>query len=137
MSRSLHYGGLVFDTGGRVLLREPKGHFGLYVWTFPKGGPEEGETPEETAVRETQEETGLGVEVLERIPGSFSGTTSDNVYFLMRPTGQVGEPDDETATLRWATPDEARDLIRMTKTPEGVKRDLDVLEAALVLRSRS
>lgn len=137
MGRKLHYGGVLFDTEGRVLLREPRGHFGRYVWTFPKGSPEEGESPEETALRETQEETGFAAEVLHQIPGTFLGTRSDNVYFLMRPVGQVSEPDEETATLRWAAPAEARELIRMTKTPEGVKRDLDVLEAALRLRSRS
>ncbi len=55
-SKELHYGGVVFDTEGRVLLREPSGHYGGYVWTFPKGGPEGSEMPEETALRETLEE---------------------------------------------------------------------------------
>jgi hypothetical protein len=41
------------DAAGRILLREPSGHFDGYVWRFRKGRPEGGETPEETALRET------------------------------------------------------------------------------------
>src|SRR5437879_10429948 len=53
------YGGVIFDDKGRVLLREPTGHYDRYVWTFSKGRPEPGESPEDTAIRETREETGL------------------------------------------------------------------------------
>jgi 8-oxo-dGTP pyrophosphatase MutT (NUDIX family) len=42
----------------RVLLRRPRGDFDGYVWTFPKGRPEPGETPELAALREVKEETG-------------------------------------------------------------------------------
>ena len=52
------YGGIVVDAKGRILLREPSGHFDGYVWTFPKGRPQPGETAEEAALRETREETG-------------------------------------------------------------------------------
>lgn len=41
--------------------RAPKGEPGS--WTFPKGHPDEGETDEECAVRETLEETGVGVQL--------------------------------------------------------------------------
>lgn len=37
-------------------------------WSFPKGHCEEGETDEETAVREAQEETGLTVKLLNPLP---------------------------------------------------------------------
>lgn len=98
------YGAVIVDTEGRILLREPSGHFDGYVWTFSKGRPQPGESPEEASLRETREETGVPAEIITRIPGTFSGGTTDNIYFLMRPTGPAGKPDKETAGLRWATP---------------------------------
>jgi hypothetical protein len=38
------YGGVVIEPNGRLLLRRPKGDFDGYVWTFPKGRPDAGET---------------------------------------------------------------------------------------------
>jgi 8-oxo-dGTP pyrophosphatase MutT (NUDIX family) len=61
-------GGVVFrrtDAGVRVLLiRDPYANWGL-----PKGHLEPEETPEQAAVREVQEETGLsGLAVVDRLP---------------------------------------------------------------------
>ena len=134
-SLKLACGGVIIDTEGRILLREPSGHFDGYVWTFSKGRPERGETPEKAALREVWEETGVFAEIVDRIPGTFSGGTTENIYFLMRPTGQCRPPDKETWSVRWVTPDEARVLISETTNRVGRKRDLAVLEAALTLRS--
>lgn len=134
--KALAYGGVVMDVSGRVLLREPSGHYDGYVWTFPKGRPSHGETPEETALRETREETGVVAEIVAEIPGVFAGGTTDNVYFLMRPTGEAGEPENETASVCWvATPERAREMIGETMNPVGRARDLAVLEAALAIHS--
>src|SRR5437660_1590222 len=109
-SMAMAYGGVVIDSEGLVLLREPANHYDDYVWTFSKGRPVEGELPEETALRETLEETGVIAEVVARIPGSFKGGTTDNAYFLMRPTGDAVAPIGETASIRWVTGEEARAL---------------------------
>jgi len=133
--KKLAYGGVVVDSEGRILLREPTNHFDGYVWTFPKGRPNGGETQEETALRETLEETGVFAEIVDRIPGSFPGGTTDNIYFLMRPTGRTESPcKKETASVLWTPPDKARRLIGETTNPVGLKRDLAVLEAAIALR---
>ena len=130
---NVSYGGVVLDDEGRVLLREPRNHFDRYVWTFAKGEPNEDETPEETALRETLEETGVGCEIVGRVPGSFRGGMGDNIYFAMRPNGQYEPPGNETWCVRWASPDEARELLARTTNEIGRKRDLGVLEAALDL----
>ena len=47
-------GGIVHNTEGQILMIFRRG-----VWDLPKGKAEEGETVEETAVREVLEETGI------------------------------------------------------------------------------
>ena len=125
------YGGVVFDKEGRVLLRKPTGGFGGYAWTFAKGRSRAGESPLETAAREVQEETGIEVEVGRRIPGVFRGTTGSDVFFLMTPVKDHKSFDAETEEIRWATPDEAKELIGETPSKMGRERDLAVLDAAL------
>jgi 8-oxo-dGTP pyrophosphatase MutT (NUDIX family) len=94
------------------------------LWALPKGTPDAGETVEETAVRETREETGLDVEI-ERPLSSIRyffvrGTTRFNKsvhFFLMRAVG--GSPDDHDAEfdeVRWVELPEA--LALMTHATE-------------------
>lgn len=132
--KPIAYGGVVFDSAGKLLLREPRGHFDDYVWTFPKGRPDKGETPEMAALRETREETGAEPRIIGLIPGEFEGGTTQNRYYLMTApdgSGGVASNDRETASVRWATPEEARELIMKTTNAKGRKRDLAVLEAGI------
>ena len=135
VGKKLAYGGVLFDTEGRVLLREPRGHFDDYVWTFAKGRPDPGEAPEVTALREVEEETGVKAIIVAPIPGDFIGGTTLNRYFLMVPTGPIRSlPTDspETASVCWVNPEDARALISLTKNKAGKLRDLAVLEAGIV-----
>lgn len=50
--------------GDRVLMVRRRIKEGELMWQFPAGGIEPGETAEEAAVRETEEETGLTVEAI-------------------------------------------------------------------------
>jgi ADP-ribose pyrophosphatase YjhB (NUDIX family) len=132
--KPVSFGGVVIDRDGRILLREPTGRYGGAGWTFPKGHPTGAETEEETALRETREETGVVTEIVARIPGVYEGTTTRNVYFLMRPVRSSGEPLNETAGVRWVgTPEEARRLIAGSPSRVVRGRDLAVLEAALTI----
>ena len=123
------YGGVLVDAKGRVLLREPKGHYGGYVWTFAKGRPDKGETPEQTALREVLEETGYHARIVAALPEAFGGDTTTG-FFLMEPVGDQGDFADETAKICWVTFSEASALIAQSKTTKGRQRDQLVLKTA-------
>ena len=127
------YGGVVINSRGLVLLREPAGHYKGDVWTFAKGRPAPGESPEQTALREVLEETGYRAAVIAKIPGSFDGKSTSNEYFLMLPVKDTKEFDGETQAIRWATGEEARQLIQLNRKPRRRRRDLRVLKLALAL----
>lgn len=125
------YGGVVVNDAGEILLREVANHWDGYVWTFPKGRPEPSETPEEAALREVLEETGVTARIVKRIPGTFAGGTTENVYFVMKMVAHDHEPEPaETATIRWVSLEDAPSLIDQTTNTVGRDRDRAVLEAA-------
>jgi 8-oxo-dGTP pyrophosphatase MutT (NUDIX family) len=74
------------DLSGALTIREPKNHYGGYVWTFAKGRVESGETPAQTAARELAEETGYTAQIVAFI-GDYQGDTSITRMYLGRQTG--------------------------------------------------
>lgn len=127
-------GGFVVDADGLILLREPKNHFDGYVWTFPKGGIDPGETDAQGALREVNEEAGVEVQIVAPIPGEWKGGTSINRYFLMDYLGDLPEGhDDETEQIAFVTYDEAKNLLSQTTNKRGRERDLEVLDAGYTL----
>lgn len=127
-------GGFVTDANGLILLREPKNHFDGYVWTFPKGGIDPGESDEQGAIREVEEEAGVKVRIVAPVPGEWKGGTSTNRYFLMDYLGELPEGhDEETEQVAWVTYDEAKAMISETKNKRGRERDLEVLDAGYAL----
>lgn len=130
MKKKSAYGGVVVRPDGKVLLREPRGHFGGYAWTFPKGRPDAGETGTEAALREVLEETGYRAEIVCEVPGRYEGFETETFYYLMSAGEQVQQPDPfETQSVVWVTFDEARELIGQTPYEVGRERDLAVLRA--------
>lgn len=69
-----------------LLIREFRMGVNGYVWAFPAGLMEEGETPEQTAARELKEETGLDIiKIRDILKSSFSctGVTDEKSYFVL------------------------------------------------------
>jgi 8-oxo-dGTP pyrophosphatase MutT (NUDIX family) len=124
------YGGVLINDAGRVLLRKPRGLHKTRVWTFAKGKPDEGETGEQTALREVFEETGVRAKIIRRIVVPPDEAALSDEYFLMTPMEETGRFDDETVAIVWATRGEAEELISMTEDPERRERDLKILRFA-------
>jgi 8-oxo-dGTP pyrophosphatase MutT (NUDIX family) len=105
------------------------------LWALPKGTPDSGETIEETALRETREETGLEVEIeapLSAIRYFFvRGTTRFHKtvhFFLMRPVGGALElHDGEFDEVRWARVGEALALMNHATERSVVERAVALL----------
>jgi ADP-ribose pyrophosphatase YjhB (NUDIX family) len=123
------YGGVLINSEGEILLREPCNHFGGYVWTFAKGRVDAGETPEQAALCKVKEETGYDAKITGLVPGVFQGDTTNTVFFTMEPVGEPDEPSWETQSIRWVSHTEAKRLVSLTKFTTGRKRDLAVIEA--------
>lgn len=110
--REYSAGGLVFDEHGRVAIIARHSRSGYLEWCLPKGHIEKGETPQQTAVREIHEETGIIGEVVDSIATIdywFTGT-SQRVHklvhhFALRQVGGEltveGDPDHEAEDAIW------------------------------------
>lgn len=105
------------------------------LWALPKGTPDSGETIEETALRETREETGIEVEIeapLSAIRYFFvRGMTRFHKtvhFFLMRPIGGAIElHDGEFDEVRWARVGEALALMNHATERSVVERAVALL----------
>jgi 8-oxo-dGTP diphosphatase len=84
-------------------------------WSLPKGKLDPGETWEQAALREVEEETGLRCDLGEELePARYldrKGRRKLVRYWLMTPLEGSFEPDSEVDELRWVPPDEAAELL--------------------------
>lgn len=120
--REYSAGGLVFDTHGRVAIIARHSRSGHLEWCLPKGHIEKGETPQQTAVREIHEETGILGEVVDSIATIdywFTGT-SQRVHklvhhFALRQIGGEltvdGDPDHEAEDAIWVSFEDLDDVL--------------------------
>ena len=108
------------------------------LWALPKGTPEQGETLEQTAVREVREETGVEVEqvgLVGDIRYWFSRPQEGVRYFktvrhyLFRPIG--GDPsfhDHEFDEVRWLPVQEALKLLTYANEARILRQALDLVQ---------
>jgi 8-oxo-dGTP diphosphatase len=114
-------GGVVTDDGGRVaVVHRPK----YDDWTLPKGKLDPGEDFEQAALREVEEETGMRCRLGRELPSTryrdAKGRRKLVRYWHMQPAEGEFAPNKEVDELRWADPEEAKELLTY-------ERDRDVL----------
>ena len=106
------------------------------LWALPKGTPDQGESREETALREVREETGLSVEALGYI-GNISYwfvKSSERVrchktvhYFLMNATGgDTAHHDHEFDEVGWFSVGDALAAMTYGNEVEIVEKGLSM-----------
>ena len=78
--------GIVLIQDYKVALIE-RHRAGLDYFVFPGGGVDEGETPEQAAIREAMEELGVEVAIKQQVAEIHLGPKSRQIYFLVEQTG--------------------------------------------------
>lgn len=106
--------GCIIIKDDKVLLIEAKDDKGKLFWSFPKGHQEIGETDIETAIRETKEETGLDVKIINTNPIKTGhlvhrGTAYKNILlFIAEPlTDELNPQEGEVEQIKWTPITEA------------------------------
>jgi 8-oxo-dGTP pyrophosphatase MutT (NUDIX family) len=108
-------GGIVVREGGGtrevVVVHRPA----YDDWTLPKGKARKGESDEDCAVREVQEETGLRCKRRRELASTSyldsAGREKLVRYWLMRPADGTLRPSNEVDDARWVSFDEADRLL--------------------------
>jgi 8-oxo-dGTP diphosphatase len=94
---------------GAVLMIRRRQKEGELLWAFPGGAVEEGETPEEAAVREVAEEVGLTV-VAEKVLGDRIHPKTGRAMVYTACTVEGGDlsvlDEDEIAEVAWVKHDD-------------------------------
>ncbi|KQQ39024.1 NTP pyrophosphohydrolase [Rhizobium sp. Leaf306] len=104
----------LIDADGRILLAQrPEGKSLAGLWEFPGGKVEPGETPEETLIRELDEELGIQTKEACLAPLTFASHTYETFHLLMPlyvcrrfegiPHGREGQ------AIKWVMPNALRD----------------------------
>jgi 8-oxo-dGTP pyrophosphatase MutT (NUDIX family) len=134
--REWSYGGVVVR-GDDVLVITPAGR--PQVSTLPKGGPQAGERPEQTAAREVREETGVDARVVERLGDVNYRYRRSGVrvfktvgfYLCDYVSGDTADHDHEVDDARWMPLEQARIELTYPGEREMIERALSKVSGSM------
>ncbi len=105
---------------------------GADFWQLPGGGVEVGETIEEAAVREAQEELGIEVVPLSTIPKVYSALRSHWHGLLIAVVCRKSDPNakinlnHESSKYQWVTLEQARSINSFPETYDIMQRAVEL-----------
>lgn len=116
---------ILVEAAGGFVWREKHGEWQVLLvhrpryddWTLPKGKADPGETPEQTARREVEEETGLACRLtapageVRYVDGKGRPKIVRYWHMEASRTGHQFEPNDEVDALRWCSTRDAAKLL--------------------------
>ena len=107
------------ESGHVILIRQYRHAVGRWLWEFPAGGVDPGESPEQAARRECHEEIGQVPATIVRLAALFPtpGYCDEEMIFyrlsgLADPTEAAALDEDEDIEARTFTLGDARDMAR-------------------------
>jgi len=119
--------GVLIEEDGRYLLVKRAAEPDAGLWSIPGGLIEVGEKAADAAVREALKETGLSVEIMNRVDVVDKIVQDDDgdvryhfiiIDFLARPLSGEMKPMDDALDAAWAAPE---DFIKYELTPTLVE----------------
>ena len=130
MEQEKSCGAIVINKNNKILLvHHNSGH-----WDFPKGHIENGETEEQTAIREVKEETNIDIIINNKYRYTTSYSPKENVmkevvYFLAQNIDEDKKPQlEEVSEVKWFTLEEAMNTITYENSKEilnKLKKDIE------------
>lgn len=120
--------GVLIEEDGRYLLVKRAAEPDAGLWSIPGGLIEVGEKAADAAVREALEETGLSVEIMNRVDMVDKIIRDDDgdvkyhfiiIDFLAKPLSGEMRPMDDALDAAWAAPE---DFIKYELTPTLVEQ---------------
>jgi len=130
-------GGLIVDhESGAAAVIGRLDRRGRLLWSLPKGHIEAGETAEQAAVREVEEETGISGTILGELGTiDFWFVAEDRRvhktvhHFLLRATGgELSDEDIEVSEVAWVPLDELESRLAYADERRLIRRATELLE---------
>ena len=114
---------VVRHNGQFLIGQRPAGVALAGMWEFPGGKVEQGESPQEAAVRECREETGIAVEVTGKYPEHVHSYEHGQVHLHFFSCTSSGPMNSPRAPFRWVP----RSELGRYRFPDGNKQLLKLL----------